>query len=120
MSMLGNGLHYAGHHEDELSVREAEVSMLRRVGADEETLICAQSNLAGTYSTLGQSERALAMYQDCYSGNLKLEGEEHRSTLIEAYNYANCLVSLQRHAEAKSLLRKTLPVARRVLGEGTS
>ncbi len=44
-------------------------------------------------------------------------GEEHRETLIEAYNYAASLFSLDRHAEAMALLRKTIPVARRVLGE---
>ena len=33
-------------------------------------------------------------------------------------NYATSLIGLQRHQEAKALLRKTVPVARRVLGEG--
>ena len=31
MGTLGNGLHDAGHHEDALSVREAELSTLRRL-----------------------------------------------------------------------------------------
>jgi len=48
---------------------------------------------------------------------LKLQGEEHVHTLIAALNYASCLVDLQRSEEAKSLLRKMIPVARRVLGE---
>ena len=39
-------------------------------------------------------------------------------TLEAATNYASCLGDLQRHKEAKSLLRKTIPVARRVIGEG--
>ena len=39
-------------------------------------------------------------------------------TLIAANNYANCLVNLQHYEEARSLMRKTIPVARRVLGEG--
>ena len=34
-----------------------------------------------------------------------------------SYNYANALVGLQRFEEAKSLLRKVIPVARRVVGE---
>jgi hypothetical protein len=37
--------------------------------------------------------------------------------LLAANNYANGLVYLKRHKECKSLLRKTMPVARRVLGE---
>jgi hypothetical protein len=48
---------------------------------------------------------------------LKLYGEQHRETLLEANNYANSLLLLQRFEEAKSLLLKTFPVARRVLGE---
>ena len=31
-------------------------------------------------------------------------------------NYTHCLLALQRYAEAKGLLRKIVPVARRVLG----
>ena len=45
------------------------------------------------------------------------DGKEHFDTLREAYNYANALVGLQRFEEAKSLLRKITPVARRVLGD---
>ena len=48
---------------------------------------------------------------------MKRYGEEHYETLREASNYAASLVGLHRHAEARSLLRKTIPVARRVLGE---
>ena len=57
------------------------------------------------------------MKREVYSGHLKLQGEEHVHTLIAALNYASCLVDLQRSEEAKSLLRKMIPVARRVLGE---
>jgi len=49
---------------------------------------------------------------------MKLLGNEHENTLISANNYANSLVRIQRFKEAKSLLRKTVPAARRVLGEG--
>ena len=48
------------------------------------------------------------------------EGEEGEYTLTAANNYADSLSSLQRFEEAKLLLRKTIPVARRVLGEGDS
>ena len=49
---------------------------------------------------------------------MKLLGESHERTLSTAYNYALSLLGLERFEEAKSLLRKTMPVARRVLGEG--
>ena len=51
-----------------------------------------------------------------YSGRLKLNGEQHEETLRAANNYAWGLRELQRFKEAKSLLRATIPVARRVLG----
>ena len=53
---------------------------------------------------------------------MKLHGEEHRETLIEADNYALTLCDFQRFEEARSLTRKMLPVARRIFGasdEGT-
>jgi len=66
---------------------------------------------------LGRLEQALCVRRDVYNGTLKLHGKEHRDSLREANNYAADLSDLQRHAEAKSLLRKTIPVARRLLGE---
>jgi len=117
MTLLGNGLFAARYYPDALSVQEAEMSMLRRLGAHEEDLLVVQANLATTYEFLGRSEEALGMRQDVYSGNVRLEGEESHEALQAANNYASTLSRLERHEEAKSLLRKMIPVARRVLGE---
>ena len=57
------------------------------------------------------------MQRDVYSGRLKLHGEEHPQTLQAASNYATSLAELQRFEEARSLMRKSIPVARRALGE---
>ena len=118
MSVLGNGLSDARHHEDALSVFDAELSMQRRLGTSEEHILVAQSNLARTYQLLGQPEEALHVKRDVYFGYLKLKGEEHYETLREANNLAATLGSLERFVEAKSLFRKIMPVARRVLGDG--
>ena len=48
---------------------------------------------------------------------MKVQGEEHPKTLIAANNYAAALLALERFEEAKALMRKTMPVARRVLGD---
>ena len=98
-------------------MKEAELSMPRRIGAPVEQILDVQGNLASTYQKLGRHERALEIYRDLYSVTLKLEGEEHKSTLVDAFNYAHCLSKLNSHAEAKALLRKVMPVARRVLGD---
>ena len=66
---------------------------------------------------MGRLEQALQMDRDIYRGHLKLSGEENGNTLIAAINYASSLIRLERFEEAKALLRRTLPVARRVLGE---
>ena len=60
----------------------------------------------------------MRLKRDVYSGRLELNGEEHEKTLLVANNYAASLKELGRFEEARSLLRKTIPVARRVLGEG--
>jgi tetratricopeptide (TPR) repeat protein len=117
MNLLGNGLDAACHYEDALSVRGAELSMLRRLGRSEGVILAAQSNLAGTYQAVGRFEDALGIYRDAQLDFARLYGEEHQNTLRQANRYALCLLNLRRFAEAKSLLRRTLPVARRVLGE---
>ena len=117
MGQLGNGLSAARQHEDGLSVQEAELSLMRRIGTSEHNMLIAQSNLAVTYARLGRKEEALRLRQGVYSGRLELNGEEDEETLIAAINCAASLGELERFGEAKSLLRKTMPLARRVLGE---
>ena len=62
-------------------------------------------------------EQALRLQRDVYSGYLKQNGEEHLETLRAANNLAVTLNDLKRFEEVKAFLRKTIPVARRVLGE---
>ena len=117
MTLLGTGLTAAARHEDALSVGEAGLAMKRRLGASEEEILGAQTNLATTYDALGRHEEALRLRRDVYSGHLKLLGEEHSQTILNGNNYVLSLLNLQRFEEVKALLRKTLPVTRRVLGE---
>ena len=118
MTQLGNGLYLADHHEAALSVREAELSVLRRLGSSQEHELLVQSNLAMSYNQLGRLEPASRLQRDVYSGTLKRYGEEHNFSFLAANNYANSLLCLKRFEEAKSLLRKTVLVARRVSGDG--
>ena len=117
ISVLGNGLASIRHHKESLSVREAELSMILRTGGAQHNILIVQGNMAIAYEALGQHEEVLRMRRKIYSGWLNLKGEEHYDTLREANNLASSLLDLQRFEEAKSLLRRTLPVARRV---GTS
>ena len=117
MSMLGNCLFDANHHEEALTVQEAELSMERRLGTSERSILVVQSNLACSYERVGRLEEALRMRREVYSGRLKLLGEDHPRTLLAANNYAETLFDLQRFDEAKPMLRRMMPVARRVLGD---
>ena len=118
MNVLGLGLSEAEHNTDALSVRESELSIMRRRGTSEEQMLAMQTNLALAYGKLRRMEDSLRIRQDVYSGRLKLNGEEHGKTLTAANNYAISLVRGQRIEEAKSLLRKTIPVAQRILRDG--
>ena len=91
--------------------------MKRRLGASEETILTVKGNLAIAYQYLGRHEQALRVRQEVYSGHLKLNGEENYDTLREAFNYAASLVLLKRFKEARALMRKTVPVARRAHGD---
>ena len=117
MNYLGNGLLFAARYEDASSVKEAELSMMLRLGEPEASILTVQSCLAIAYGNLGQDERVNQIERDVYFGRLKLVGEEHEDTLLAANNYASTLRKLERFEEAKALLRKVMPVARRVLGE---
>jgi hypothetical protein len=117
MTELGNGLADAGRHEDALSVREAELSTKQRFGASENNILVARGNLANSLQLLGRLEQAMCMRKLVYSGHLKLNGEEHPDTVREASNYASTLLLLKRFKEVKTLVDRTLPVARRVHGE---
>jgi hypothetical protein len=92
--------------------------MLRRIDAPEEHIFIAQSNLASTYEILGLPG-TLSLRQEIYYERLRLNGEVHEEILSAAYNLAVTLLDLQR-SEAKPLLQKIMPVARRVLGKGST
>ena len=117
MTELGNGLYHAKHYEDALLVRETGLSILQRVGASEPYILITKGNMACAYRELGRFDEANVLRQEVYSGTLKINGAEHYDTLREAFNYATSLERQDRLEEAMSLLRKTMPVARRVLGE---
>ena len=117
MGQLGIGLYATRQVADALSVQQADLATLRRIGATEPCILEVQCNLAITYEALGRFEAALRLKQDVYSGRLRLNGEEHRLTFLPANNYAASLQGLSRFEEAKTLLRRTLPAAQRVLDE---
>ncbi len=98
-------------------MREAELSLLRRIGAPQKDILLVKGNVANTYQLLERREDALTLRREVYSECVNLHGEEHFDTIREANNYASSLHNLRRFEEAKALFRKMIPVARRLLGE---
>ncbi|CAH0378065.1 unnamed protein product [Pelagomonas calceolata] len=121
MKQLGNGLYAAndvgcGDVLDSFCVRHAHLSLLRRVGAPEGDILAARGKLARTYRMLGRGEEALRIVRHAYFKHCRLLGEDDRESLVLAENYASSRLYLDPD-EAKALLRKIIPVARRVFGE---
>ena len=117
MGLLGNGLHEAGSFEDALSVKEARISLLRRLGVSEESMLIIRSNLAVTYSQLGRSDEALSNFREVYAGEKSLFGNSHNLTLMAANNLVHELQRQKKHAEAVTILREPLSEARRAFGD---
>ena len=120
MGLLGTGLSDAGHLADAVSVYEARLSLMRRLGAPAYEMLIVQTYLANALARVGRREQASNMLRDVYFGRLRLSGEEHKDTVIAANNYATSLRLLKRFKEAKSLFRNTIPVAQRFIGESDS
>ena len=115
MSRISRGLVAVNHDEGALVVQEAELATARRLDASEECILSIQSNLANTIWALGRQEQGLKLERDVYYGYLRLNGEEDGDTFAACNNYAISLTKLKRFEEAKALLRKTMPLARRIL-----
>ena len=61
----------------------------------------------------------MRLRRDVYRGRLNLNGEEHVDTVDAANNHAVSLIHSKRVREARALLCKALPVARRILGDNS-
>ena len=86
MGALGLGLYGAKHYEDALTVQEAKLSMVQRLGASEYTILAVQGNLAGTYEALRRNEEAIRVRNAVYSERLRICGREDEETLRAANN----------------------------------
>ena len=117
INILGNGLSDTNHHEDALSVRTAELSMERRLGAPEENIFAVMGNLAITYGLIGRTEEALALKREALADAKRLYGPYHAVTINSTNNVANSLTDLGRYEEVKPLMRDNILACRRCLGD---
>ena len=97
-------------------MREAELSMLRRVGTSEENMLALQGNLADTYHSAGRLEKALRVRRDVFSGFMMSLGDSNEHTIIAALNLSTSLTDTGRFAEARAFMPDQMALAKRILG----
>ena len=114
MNTLGNGLDSVNHDEDALSMCEALLSTLQRVGAPEEDILTIRANVAKGYSRLGRLEQSLELHREVYARLVILKSD--RIFLNNGLNLSVLLFDMKRYGETKAFLRKLVPKARRTLG----
>ena len=68
MTMLGNGLSMQDTFEDALSVKEAELSLMRRLGAEEDEILIAGQSCESRMKTSDGLKRPCACGESVYSG----------------------------------------------------
>ena len=107
MAQLANGLSETQQHEAALSVREAELSTLRRLGQTEEQINNSKANLAFSYECLGRHEEALVLRRELYAWGVtfKLPTDE---IIIYASNLAVSLKDNKCFEEARCFLRERI------------
>ena len=108
MNLLGNGLSMAERYADALPVIEAELSMLRHLGAPERSALISRGNLAMCYYDRGQIDEALSMQREIYAGWQNLEDDGGPQD-IAVCNLIEYLVVAGEFEEAQSLAREKLP-----------
>ena len=96
-----------------LLARQAELSLMKRVGAPGDHMLAVQTRVGYSYNALGRHEEGLPLQRDVYSGRLKLHGENHQETIWSAGYLANSLYRTRRFDEGKALLRKVIRRAAR-------
>ena len=112
----GATIHNSKRYADALTVYEAELSTLQRVGGSEDEILVVQGNLASTYQKLGRTDEALRMFREIHAARSRLLGPKHGDTLLAASNLSDLMVTSELWAEAKQLLSEQIPLALDALG----
>jgi hypothetical protein len=74
-------------------------------------------NLAASYESLGEFERAEGLYREALAGQRRVLGDKHRITARTGLNLAGMLFRQRRYADAEPLAIAGYTVFRDVLGE---
>ncbi|KAH8834490.1 hypothetical protein DL96DRAFT_1810747 [Flagelloscypha sp. PMI_526] len=89
----------------------------QRLGASHPDTLASMSNLASTYSHLGQHRDALELREQVLKLRKLILGEEHPDTLTCMNNLASTYSHLGQHRDALELREQVLKLRQRILGE---
>lgn len=117
LKLLGDALGDVELHEESLRCRIALVDLRRRrFPGDADSLLEAESGLAGGLFASERDDEALELQRRVYDARLARHGPRHEATITEALDLAVMLDAVGRQDEQETLLRATLPDARAALG----
>ena len=119
MTVLGNGLVEAKRYAEALEVYQASLQDGEHMGPSLHDPYIDKCNIAVCYHRLGLPQEALSMQREVYAAGLTLNLDP-ADKAIDASNLAAYLVAAREFEEAKSLLRKTIPMTLQDLGSNHS
>jgi tetratricopeptide (TPR) repeat protein len=114
---FGHVMERAGENRLAVLHLERSVEMWREsLGDEHANTLAAMANLAISYKTIGNFQRALELEEKVLDVERRTLGSEHRNTLVAAGNLATSYRKLRRHRSAVSLKEHVLEIQRVVLG----
>ena len=86
------------------------------LGPDHPDTLASRNNLAGTYRDAGRLDKAIALYEQVFSGGSRVLGPDHRSTVTARDHLADTYWEAGRLDEAITLKKQILADAMRIMG----
>ena len=100
----------------ELGLAEALCARLQGRADDNHHRLCAQTNVANAYLQVGRLGECEALYRAVLATRRRVDGPNHKATLLVAGNLGIALLNQDKHSAADAMLRDTLKRQRVVLG----
>ena len=118
-SKLAETLHDAtslGMSQLALGLTDSVTRACETLGPHHPDTLASRNNLAGTYRDAGRLDKAIALYEQVFSGRSRVLGTDHPSTLTSRLNLAGAYQAAGRLDEAIPLYEQVFSGRSRVLG----
>ena len=118
-SKLAETLHDAtslGMSQPALCLTDSVTRACDALGPHHPDTLASRNNLAGTYRASGRLDKAIALYEQVFSGRSRVLGPDHPGTLTSRLNLAGAYQAAGRLDEAIALYEQVFSGRSRVLG----